>query len=74
VVAPSLEAFKVRLDDALSSLSWWVEALPEGWNFMVFKVHSNPSHSVILQCFIIAFLALKNFINRINPFKNHYIV
>ena len=28
VDAPSLEAFKVGLDGALGSLSWWVAALP----------------------------------------------
>ena len=32
----------------LGSLSWWGAALPTagGWNSMIFKVPSNPSHSV----------------------------
>ena len=48
--APSLEAFRVRLDRALGSLSWWVAALPitAGWNRVIFKVLSNLSHSMIL--------------------------
>ena len=28
VDAPSLEAFKARLDEALGSLVWWLETLP----------------------------------------------
>jgi len=46
VDAPSLEAFKARLD----SLIWWVTALPVagGWNSAVSKVPCNPNHSVIL--------------------------
>ena len=50
VGAPSLEAFKARLDGALGSLSWWGAALPMagGWNWVGFKVLSNPSCSVIL--------------------------
>ena len=50
VGAPSLEAFKPRLDGALGSLSCWVAALPmEGvWNWIGFMVPSNPNHSMIL--------------------------
>jgi len=46
--APSLEALKEGLDGALGSLSHWV-ALPMagGWDWMGFKVSSNPSHSMI---------------------------
>jgi len=45
VDAPSLEAFKARLDGALSSLSWWLVFLPMAgaWNC---KIHSNPSDSM----------------------------
>jgi len=48
VDAPSLEAF--RLDGALGSRGWWVATLltAKAWNWMIFKVLSNPSHSVIL--------------------------
>ena len=48
--APSLEAFKARLDGVLGSLSWWVAALPmAGYqNCVGFKVSSDPNHSVIL--------------------------
>ena len=37
VDAPSLEAFKARLDGALSSLVWWLASLPiaEDWNEVV---------------------------------------
>ena len=37
VDAPSLEAFKARLDGAVSSLVWWEVSLPiaGGWNEMV---------------------------------------
>ena len=50
VGAPSMEAFKARLDGALGKQSWWVVALPmaRDWKSMIFKVPSNPSHSVIL--------------------------
>ena len=46
----SLEMLKDRLDGALGNLVSWVVPLPmaEGWNWMVFKVHSNPNHSEIL--------------------------
>ena len=49
VDAPSMEVFKARLDGALGSLIGWVAALPtaEGWS-LIFKVLSNPSHSVVL--------------------------
>ena len=50
VDAPSLEAFKARLDGALGSLTYWVAALRMvgGWNWMGCKVPSNSSHPVIL--------------------------
>jgi len=50
VGALSLEVFKVRLDGALDSLSWWVAALPMagGWNWAGFEVFSNLSSSMIL--------------------------
>ena len=50
VAAPSLKVFKARLDGALSNLVWWKVSLPMagGWNYMIFKVPSNPNHSMIL--------------------------
>jgi len=46
---PSLEVFKARLDGALS---WSSGRCPcswqGGWNQMIFKVPSNPYHSMIL--------------------------
>ena len=50
VDAPSLQAFKARLDVALVSLVCWLVTLQiaGGWNSMIFEVPSNPSHSVIL--------------------------
>mgnify|MGYP001855108949 CR=1 FL=1 len=49
VDAPSLEAFKARLDGALSNLVWREVSLSiaEGWNWMILKVPSNPNHSMI---------------------------
>ena len=50
VDAPSLETLKARLDGALDSLIWWSATLPTAgsWNWLSFKVPSNPSHSMIL--------------------------
>ena len=50
VAAPSLAVFKARLDGALSNLVWWKVSLlmAGGWNQMIFKVPSNPNHSMIL--------------------------
>ena len=50
VDAPSLEVFKARLDEALSNLIWGVASLPMagGWNWVVFKLPSIPSYSMIL--------------------------
>ena len=50
VDAPSLEAFKARLDVALGSLVWWLVTLhiAGGWNEMSIVVLFNPGHSVIL--------------------------
>ena len=50
VDAPSLEAFKARLDVALGSLVWWLATLHTagGWNQMIIVVLFNPGHSVIL--------------------------
>jgi len=46
---PSMEAFKARLHGAMGSLMWWMANLPKWrvWSSMVFKVPSNPSHSII---------------------------
>jgi len=50
VDAPSLEAFRARLDGALGSLTRWVAILLTAgiWNRVVFKITSNPSQSMIL--------------------------
>ena len=50
VDAPSLEAFKVRLDVALGSLVCWLVTLhiAGGWNSMSIVVLFNPGHAVIL--------------------------
>ena len=49
VDAPSLEAFKARLDVALGSLGCWLAALhiAGGWNEMGTVVLFNPGHSLI---------------------------
>ena len=51
VDAPSLEAFKARLDVALGSLVCWLVTLhiAGGWNWMMIVVLFNPGHSVILS-------------------------
>ena len=50
VDAPSLEAFKARLDVALGSLGWWLATLhiAGGWNEMILVVLFNPGHSMIM--------------------------
>ena len=50
VDAPSLEAFKARLDVALGSLVWWLVTLhiAGDWNEMSTVVLFNPGHSMIL--------------------------
>ena len=50
VDAPSLEAFKARLDVALGSLVCWLATLhiAGGWNEMSIVVLFNPGHSMIL--------------------------
>ena len=50
VDAPSLQAFKARLDVALGSLVWWLVTLhiAEGWNSMSIAVLFNPGRSMIL--------------------------
>ena len=49
VSAPSPEVPKARWDGALHSQSWWGQAAHgRGWSSMVFKVPSDPSHSVSL--------------------------
>ena len=49
VDAPSLEAFKARLDVALGSLVWWLVTLhiAGGWNWMIIVVLFNPGLSMI---------------------------
>jgi len=51
VGAPSLQAFKARLDVALGSLGCWLATLhiAEGWNWMSTVVLCNPGHSVMIQ-------------------------
>ena len=50
VDASSLEAFKARLDGAVSNLVLREVSLPiaGGWNCMILNVPSNPNHSMIL--------------------------
>jgi len=50
VDAPSLQAFKARLDVALGSLGCWLVTLhiAGGWNWMSSVVLFNPGHSMIL--------------------------
>jgi len=50
VDAPSLQAFKARLDVALGNLVCWLATLhiAGGWNWMSIVVFFNPGHSVIL--------------------------
>ena len=50
VDAPSLQAFKARLDVALGSLVCWLATLhvAGGWNWMITVVLFNPGHSTIL--------------------------
>ena len=49
VDAPSLQAFKARLDVALGSLVCWLAMLhiAGGWNQMITVVLFNPGHSMI---------------------------
>ena len=50
VDAPSMQAFKARLDVALGSLGWWLVTLhiAGGWNEMSIAVIFNPGHSMVL--------------------------
>ena len=50
VDAPSLQAFRARLDVALGSLGCWLVALhiAGSWNCMSIVVLCNPGHSVVL--------------------------
>jgi len=50
VDAPSLQAFKARLDVALGSLGCWLATLhiAGGWNWMSIVGLCNPGHSMIL--------------------------
>ena len=50
VDAPSVEAFKARLDVALDSLVRWLATLhiAGGWNSVIIVVLFNPGHSNIL--------------------------
>ena len=49
VDAPSLQAFKARLDVALGSLGCWLATLhiAGGWNWMSTVVLFNPGHSTM---------------------------
>ena len=72
VDAPSLEAFKARLDVALGSLGCWLATLHiagRGWNWMVIVVLFNPGyfmiHSMIHLALKLKFFALKTFLLQI---------
>ena len=49
VDAPSLQAFKARLDVALGSLVCWLVTLhiAGGWDWMIIVVLFNPGHSMM---------------------------
>jgi len=51
VDAPSLQAFKARLDVALGSLGCWLATLhvAGGWNWMGIVVLFIPGHSMIIE-------------------------
>jgi len=51
VGTPFLEVPRVRLDEVLGSLMLWGHPCPwqEGWNWLIFKVPFNKSHSMILR-------------------------
>ena len=50
VDAPSLQAFKARLDVALGSLGCWLATLhiAGGWNSMFIVILFNPGHSMVV--------------------------
>jgi len=50
VGAPSLQAFRARLDAARGSLGCWLATLhiAGGWNWMSIVVLFNPGHSLLL--------------------------
>jgi len=48
VDAPSLEAFKARLDVALGSLIWWLATLHIAWGLKLHDHLFNPGLSMIL--------------------------
>jgi len=50
VDAPSLQAFKARLDVALGSLGCWLATLhiAGGWNWMSTVLRCHPGHSMTL--------------------------
>jgi len=56
VAAPSLAMFKARLNGALSNLISWKVSLPVagGWNDIIYKVSSNPNHSMI--CYMLKWM------------------
>lgn len=47
--APSLEVLKTDLNGTLGNLIYCKVTLPMvgGWNYMIFKVVSNPNHAMI---------------------------
>ena len=56
VDAPSLQAFKARLDVALGSLGCWLATLhiAGGWNWMSIVLLCNPGHSKIKHKYLLA--------------------
>jgi len=50
VATHSLAGLKARLDGALSNLGWWKMSLlmAGGWDWMIYKVPSDPNHSMFL--------------------------
>ena len=62
VDAPSLQAFKARLDVALGSLVCWLVTLhiAGGWNQVITVVLFNPGHSVMDSLLIRQLTMLKS--------------
>jgi len=76
VDAPSLQAFKARLDVALGSLGCWLATLhiAGGWNWMSIVVPFNPGHPMVLLPIPSPKQDKKcNFIHRVLSSKHHLL-
>ena len=72
VDAPSLEAFKARLDVVLGSLVWWLVTLhiSGGWNWLIIVVFFNPGCSMILWSLYFPTLVLSFLLQTILHYKS----